>query len=322
MQKQLGTRLRKIVQKYKGTDKPLHGKGNLTNSAINSMQNYYGIAIRNNTNNIYAMKKAIGAVLWHSTNFSDNSTCHSMCPRDEYSWCKWQLDKLKVISTHTNMNTSRRTFELCINSAIVHYNDSGDGVKSVLSYFGLLGSLTIPKLVLKDQKQIVNKRLKSTSICKKHSESDDYFILINFLLLKKLMVHTVCPNCFIGNLLIKDSVGSCMGFCHLLEMKCTKCNFSKDFRTSPKSKNSLNTNEFPIDTVKKELSPLESPYEINLQAVIGLREIGDKKRISQMRCKSSEKGKKRRKTLRAIKKGHLDEEKAKECNDSYVSGGF
>ena len=41
-----------------------------------------------------------------------------------------------------------------------------------------------------------------------------------------------------------------------------------------------------------------------------------------MRCKSSEKGKKRRKTLRAIKKGHLDEEKAKKCNDSYVSGGF
>ena len=48
----------------------------------------------------------------------------------------------------------------------------------------------------------------------------------------------------------------------------------------------------------------------------------NKKRISQMRCKLSEKGKKRRKTLRVIKKGHLDEEKAKECNDSYVSGGF
>ena len=48
----------------------------------------------------------------------------------------------------------------------------------------------------------------------------------------------------------------------------------------------------------------------------------NKKWISQMRCKSSEKGKKRRKNLRAIKKGHLDEEKAKECNDSYVSGGF
>ena len=173
VQKRLGTRLRKIVQKYKGTDKPLHGKGNLTNSAIDSMQSYYGIAIRNNTNNIYAMKKAIGAVLWHSTNFSDNSIRHSMCPRDEYSWCKWQLDKLKATNTHTNkinlpifihnitkpifkdlpdgdllrkclhgqtqnsneafhsilwtrcpknIFVSRRTFELCINSAIVHYD--------------------------------------------------------------------------------------------------------------------------------------------------------------------------------------------------------
>ena len=65
-----------------------------------------------------------------------------------------------------------------------------------------------------------------------------------------------------------------MGFCHLLEMKCTKCNFYKNFRTSLKSKNSLNTNKFPTDTIKKELSSLESPYEINLRAVIGLQEIG------------------------------------------------
>ena len=210
----------KIVQKYKGMEKTLHGIGNLTISAINSMQNYYGIAIRNNTNNLYAMEKAVGAVLWHCTNFSDNSIRHSMCPRDEHSWCKWQLDKLKGTNTHTNkislsifihniirpifqdlsvddllrkclhgqtqnsneafhsilwtrcpknIFVSRRTFETCINSAIIDYNDGGDGKKSVLSYFGLLGSVTIPKLVLKDQKRFetLNKRRRSTSICKK-----------------------------------------------------------------------------------------------------------------------------------------------------------
>ena len=63
VQKRLATRSQKIVLKYKGTKKSLHGKGNLTNSAINSMQNYCGIAIRNNTNNIYGMKKAVGTVL-------------------------------------------------------------------------------------------------------------------------------------------------------------------------------------------------------------------------------------------------------------------
>ena len=104
----------------------------------------------------------------------------------------------------------------------------------------------------------VSSRKLDVSFSSDKCESDDYFILINFLLLKKLIAPTICANCFIGNLLIKDNVGSRMGFCHLLEMKCTKCNFSKNFRTSPKSKNSLNTNEFPIDTVKKELSSLES----------------------------------------------------------------
>ena len=166
-----------------------------------------------------------------------------MCPRDEYSWCKWQLDKLKGTSTHTNkinlpifihniikpifkdlsdddllrkclhdqtqnsneafhsilwtrcpknIFVSRRTFELCINSAIVHYNDGGDGVKSVLSYFGLLGSLTIPKLVLKDQKRIVNKRRKSTSICKKQRKK------LRSLHKGCIIMHIICTE---GNLL-------------------------------------------------------------------------------------------------------------------------
>ena len=34
------------------------------------------------------------------------------------------------------------------------------------------------------------------------------------------------------------------------------------------------------------------------------------------------KRKKKRETFRAIHKGHLDEEKAKECNESYVPGEF
>ena len=38
--------------------------------------------------------------------------------------------------------------------------------------------------------------------------------------------------------------------------------------------------------------------------------------------KSSEKGKQKRKSLRAIKKGHLDKEKEAEKEESYVPGGF
>ena len=63
-----------------------------------------------------------------------------------------------------NIFISRRTFE--INSAVIHYNDGGDRIKSVLSYIGLLRSVTIPKLVIMDQKRVVNKRRLLTSICK------------------------------------------------------------------------------------------------------------------------------------------------------------
>ena len=45
-------------------------------------------------------------------------------------------------------------------------------------------------------------------------------------------------------------------------------------------------------------------------------------RVEKMQIKSSEKGKKRRKQLRSIKKGFSDTLKQKENYESYVSGGF
>ena len=45
----------------------------------------------------------------------------------------------------------------------------------------------------------------------------------------------------------------------------------------------------------------------------------NKIRIKRMKRKSSEKGRKRRKTLRSIKKGLIDEENLK---DSYIAGGY
>ena len=45
--------------------KGLGGKGKLTDSMIDKMQNYYGIAIRSNTGDLEAMKKSILASLFH-----------------------------------------------------------------------------------------------------------------------------------------------------------------------------------------------------------------------------------------------------------------
>ena len=100
VQKRVGTRLRNLVKKYKGTETPMSGKGNLTESIINSLQNFYGMAIRNNTTNMYAMKKAIGAILFHCTKINDPEKRHLMCPQSPDTWCKWQLDKLNSTFTY------------------------------------------------------------------------------------------------------------------------------------------------------------------------------------------------------------------------------
>ena len=63
--KRLGTRFRNKVKKYKGTSTPITGRFQLNEKTINSMQNFYGIAIRQNLNDKYEMKKAIGAILFH-----------------------------------------------------------------------------------------------------------------------------------------------------------------------------------------------------------------------------------------------------------------
>ena len=57
VQKRLGTRLRNCVKSHKGTNKPISGKGKLTEKVINSIQNYYGMAIRNNVDDIHNMRK-------------------------------------------------------------------------------------------------------------------------------------------------------------------------------------------------------------------------------------------------------------------------
>ena len=61
--KRLGSGLREYKRKNEGSklsdSKEIGAKGRLTDKVIDKMQNYYGSAIRNNTGNKDAMKKAI-----------------------------------------------------------------------------------------------------------------------------------------------------------------------------------------------------------------------------------------------------------------------
>ena len=98
VQKRMGTRLRNLRQEKKGVvlsdNKKIMGKGRLTDKAVNTLQNYYGMAIRQNTDNIYVIKKCIWAVLYHNSDITDLVERHKFCPRSDTSWCIWQADQV------------------------------------------------------------------------------------------------------------------------------------------------------------------------------------------------------------------------------------
>lgn len=110
VQKRLGTRLRKLRCDLTGKKledgKKIKGRGRLTDKAINTLQNYFGMAIRQNSSSVYLMKKSIGAVLYHCSDVADATLRHQFCPRTEDSWCKWQKDRLN------NTDTYRQTLNL------------------------------------------------------------------------------------------------------------------------------------------------------------------------------------------------------------------
>ncbi|KAJ4447696.1 hypothetical protein ANN_09704 [Periplaneta americana] len=95
VQKRMGTRLR-LKTSYKGKKlqdgKSLDGKNRLTEAVIDQIQNYYGMAIRQNVNSAENMRKAVWAVLFHISS-SDDKPNHGLCPEGRNSWCKYNKAK-------------------------------------------------------------------------------------------------------------------------------------------------------------------------------------------------------------------------------------
>ena len=95
IQKRMGSRLRNLKAKSGRTQlsdgKPIGGQGRLTKKVIDSMQVYYGRAIRDNTHSVDAMKKATMAILYHSKS-TDTNPQHHFCPERKDSWCGFQRD--------------------------------------------------------------------------------------------------------------------------------------------------------------------------------------------------------------------------------------
>ena len=96
VQKRVGCRLRSLKKREKG----IGGKGKLTNSIIDRLQNYYGIAIRSNKNNLEGMQAATRAALFHVASSKDHNYHYPHCPTGPNSWCRYNRDQANGTSTY------------------------------------------------------------------------------------------------------------------------------------------------------------------------------------------------------------------------------
>ena len=181
---------------------------------MNTMQNYYGMVIRNNLGNLYQMKKGVAAILFHcSEHLKDDGEPnyderHKFCPTGETSWCLYRRDQvtgqnsykpkfsiasavskvIKPIFSYKDLGAdsllqkclhgltqnpneafnqiiwkkapkviyvARKTLEIAVASAVLTYNDGGNGLINVFDmlsipcgHFTLLGSARADKVRL------------------------------------------------------------------------------------------------------------------------------------------------------------------------------
>ncbi|XP_068237024.1 uncharacterized protein [Palaemon carinicauda] len=126
-QKRMGHRLLKMkseVSEYITTKSGkqmkrslLSGKNKLTQAIINSIQVYYGMAIRNNINTtVDQMRNAIWAIYYHLTS-DDEHPVHQMCPAGPESWCFYNraVAKNEKIPSHATRKNHLAgiPYELC-----------------------------------------------------------------------------------------------------------------------------------------------------------------------------------------------------------------
>ena len=105
--KRIGARLRQWKSSMKGNKterwKDIVWKMRVTNSMIDHIQNCYGLAIRQNTNNVEAMRWAVWALFFYAAS-SDENPQYGLCPQGADSWFKFN------ISGRTNKTFKHSTY--------------------------------------------------------------------------------------------------------------------------------------------------------------------------------------------------------------------
>ena len=84
--KRMGAVLRKLIETSKAEGCPISGKGTVTKDMMLRIQNYYGKAVKEQSDDVPLLKKRIFAFLFYLAS-SDASPKHIHCPPDATSWC-------------------------------------------------------------------------------------------------------------------------------------------------------------------------------------------------------------------------------------------
>lgn len=82
--------------------KSLGGRGRLTLTRIDTLQNFYGKAIRDNKEDAKVMSKTTHAILKHYASTPEHPR-HEDCPMGKDSWCSYNRDKVTGHTTHVPM---------------------------------------------------------------------------------------------------------------------------------------------------------------------------------------------------------------------------
>ncbi len=79
--------------------KGLSGAGRLTTARIDSIQNFYGLCIRQNKGDSKAMAKGTKAIMYHYVSTKEKPQ-YNFCPVGKNSWCLFQRDVANKTNLH------------------------------------------------------------------------------------------------------------------------------------------------------------------------------------------------------------------------------
>ena len=79
------------------------GAGRLTDKLIDTLQTYYGMAIRQHGDDLQGIAKAIWAGIMHRVS-TDDAPQHQFCPIGKDAWCGWQRSKAGSEEVYSHQN--------------------------------------------------------------------------------------------------------------------------------------------------------------------------------------------------------------------------